>query len=71
MSSVLLPSPSDIVRVLSSTFAGNTWLTHLEPRRWQPLQMELVKSGSKVHFIFLRLHSQQLLVPFRTLRFVP
>jgi hypothetical protein len=43
---------------------------HGEPRCLHPLQEVLVMRGSKIHFIFLRLHSQQLCVPLRTfLRF--
>jgi hypothetical protein len=53
---------------MSST---NSWLIQGEPRCLHPLQEELAIWGSKAHFIFLRLHSQQLWVPLRTfLRFV-
>lgn len=44
----------------------NSWQIHWEPRRRQPLQEALAMRGSNLHFIFRRLHSQQLFVPFRT-----
>lgn len=50
--------------------SANSWLMHGEPRCLHPLQEVLAICGSKMHFIFLRLHSQQLCVPLRTfLRF--
>jgi hypothetical protein len=50
----------------ADTSSGSSWLTHLVPRRWQPVQMLSVgKPFPKKHFSFRRLHSQQLFVPFR------
>lgn len=43
---------------------------HFVPRRWQALHVASV-SDAKMHRTFLRLHSQQLCVPLRSLLRLP
>ena len=54
----------------STSSSGTSWVTHLIPRRWQPVQTVasawvLLLNEQR---ILRRLHSQQLRVPFRSLR---
>lgn len=42
-----------------------SWLTHEHPSRWQDMQLP-ASALEGMHRFFLRLHSQQLVVPLRT-----
>jgi len=62
-----VPSPLVVAMLMRTlSFSGNSWLIQGEPRRRHPLQEVLEMRGSNLHFIFRRLHSQQLWVPLRT-----
>jgi hypothetical protein len=58
------------VPVCCDVSSGNSWLTHVVPRRWQPMQTASAAglALSKTHRILRRLHSQQERVPLRILR---
>ena len=48
--------------------SGNSWLTQVVPRRWQPKHSASSAASSNTHRVLRRLHSQQLRVPFRIFR---
>ena len=58
----MLPAPFST----GHSSSGTSWPMHLVPRRWQVIHVESAEEA-KVHRTFLRLHSQQLCVPFRSL----